>query len=221
MFAYPEKSRYGRPLPKTKIFEKTGATSSMRKLFAAQVEQVIWEHKLAPDTVNLATSGGVQEIQIMAVTLKTADLDFELLRGLDKAIAHPLFFELQHGNRRRLTAAFKRRHETVSDEWVVGDYFQSAWVSGKALRQPLPLALDLCTLYEAMLRTLMLRAKAGESLREQAERLARFRVAQVDMRQLEARLRREKSFAKKVDLERELRTFRKTWAFELASTTHI
>ncbi len=217
MFAYPSKALYGRVLPKTKIFEKAGVTSAQRKRFAAQWEKVVWEYKLAPDTVNLAEGEGVQEIQIMTVTLKTAESDFDLLRCLDNAIAHPLFFELIHGKRRRLVAAFKRSHETISDAGVVGEYFSSPWVSESTERKPLPLALNLRGLYEAMLRTLMLPAREGESLREQTERLARFQVAQREMRQLEAKLRHEKSFAKKVDLERELRSLRKAWSAELAA----
>ncbi|HLP42227.1 MAG TPA: DUF4391 domain-containing protein, partial [Fibrobacteria bacterium] len=118
----------------------------------------------------------------------------------------------------RTVAAFKRPHETVPGDWVVGDYFESPWGSANGARKPLPLALDLLGLYEAMLRTLMPPAREGESLREQVERLARFRVARSDIRRLEARLRREKSFLRKVDLERELRTLRKAWSEELAAS---
>lgn len=215
MFAYPEQARYGRPIPKSKIFEKSNAPSSLRKRFAAEVDKLVWEYKLAPDTVNLPERGGVLEIQVISVSLKTPRLDPDLLRCLDRTIPHPLFFEVTHAGRFRTVAAFKRPHEANAGDWVVGDYYQSPWRKALSSQAPLPLAIDLFGLYEAMLRALMMPAKTGESLREQAERLSKFRVAQGEIRKLEAKVKREKHFPRQVDLERELRTLRKAWSEEL------
>jgi hypothetical protein len=77
------------------------------------------------------------------------------------------------------------------------------------------LALDLYGLYESMLRSMLLPANPGESLRAQVNRMSAFRVAQGEMRNLTSRLRREKQFPRKVDLEREIRSLRKLWASEL------
>lgn len=215
MFAYPEKARYGRPIPKTKVFEKSGATSSIRKRFAAGIDKLVWEYKLSPETVNLPARDGMFEIQIISASLKSPDLDTDLLRVIDQAIPHPILFEVEHGDRVRTVAAYKRRHETSEGAWVVGEYFEGPKRPRSAARQPLPLALDLAGLYEALLRTFLLPARRGESLRDQVERLGRFRVAQGEMRTLESRIKREKQFARQVDLERELRTLRKAWHEEL------
>lgn len=215
MFAYPEKARYGMAIPKTKIFEKSDIPSSLRRLFAAQVDKLVWEYKLAPDTVNLPIGDGVLEIQVITASLKTPDFDPVLLRVLDKSIPHPVFFELQSDAKVRTWAAYKRPHETNSGEWVVGEYFASPRRSPDTQCPPLPLALDLDGLYASMLRSLMLPALPGESLRAHADRLLAFRIAQGEMRALTSRLRREKHFPRKVDLERELRNLRKTWKQEL------
>jgi hypothetical protein len=50
-------------------------------------------------------------------------------------------------------------------------------------RQPLPIALDLHSLYEQLLRSLLPQAaRPGESLPEQVERLTRLRSRQNDVR---------------------------------------
>lgn len=218
MFTYPEKARYGRVIPKTKIFEKAHVTSSMRKLFAAQVDKLVWEYKLAPDTVNLPEREGILEIQIIHVTLKSSNFDPTLLLALDRSIPHPVFFEIHYDGKTQIRAAYKRPHEAHSGECVVEEYFTSRWRSSKLPRSPLPLALDLFGLYETMLRTLMLPSQPGESLRDHVARMSAFRIAQGEMRTLSSRLRREKHFPRKVDLERELRTLRKAWKQELEAS---
>ncbi|HLP42440.1 MAG TPA: DUF4391 domain-containing protein, partial [Fibrobacteria bacterium] len=90
MFLYPEKAKYGRPIPKTKVFEKAEAAAPLRKRFAAEVDKLVWEYKLAPDTVNLPERDGILEIQVLSISLKTPQFDLDLLRCLDRAIAHPL-----------------------------------------------------------------------------------------------------------------------------------
>lgn len=215
MFAYPDKARYGRVIPKTKVFEKAGVVAAMRKLFATQVDKLVWEYKLAPDTLNLPEGDGVLEIQVIHVALKTPDCDPALLRILDRSIPHPVFFELHADGKARTCAAYKRPHETQAGEWVVGDYFSSQWGPHSGPRLPLPMALDLAGLYASMLRALMLPAQPGESLRAQVDRMHAFRIAQGEIRTLTSRLRREKHFPRKVDLERALRTLRKTWKQEL------
>jgi len=72
-----------------------------------------------------------------------------------------------------------------------------------------PVALDLGALYARMLRRLMPRPpREGETLREQAERMARIRALETKCRTLEARIRREKQFNRKVEINIRLHAVR-------------
>jgi len=71
LFAYPKQAEFGRVLPKNKIYEHSGANTRLKELFVAQVEQIVWRYKLAPETINLAAKPGVPEIQVFAIQLKT------------------------------------------------------------------------------------------------------------------------------------------------------
>ncbi|MOA16102.1 hypothetical protein D3C78_1362970 [compost metagenome] len=105
-----------------------------------------------------------------------------------------------------MVAAFKRRSQAEADKWVLDDYLRGPWLAEDAERQSLPIALDLQGLYEQLLRSLLPQAaRAGESLPEQLERLARLRGRQSEYQKLEARLHKEKQFNRKVVLNAQLR----------------
>ena len=79
LFDYPKNAAFGRVLPKNKIYEHGSVSSAVRQLFVRQVEQIVWQHKLAPETVNLKASKAVPEIQIFSITLKGDELKPEVL----------------------------------------------------------------------------------------------------------------------------------------------
>lgn len=92
--AYPKQAAFGRTLPKNKIYERSGANTRLKDLFVEQVEQIVWQYKLAPETINLAAKPEVPEIQVFAIQLKTPTLDFDVLRCIDGAVQFPIVFEL-------------------------------------------------------------------------------------------------------------------------------
>ena len=53
LFDYPKSAAFGRVLPKNKIYEHASPSTAVKDLFVRQVEQIVWQYKLAPETVNL------------------------------------------------------------------------------------------------------------------------------------------------------------------------
>lgn len=209
LFAWPKQAVVGRPLPKTKIYEHARPSAALRALFVAQVEQITWACKLAPESVNLPAKPGVPEIEVFHIVLKTPTLDTAVARCIDRAIPYPILFELSFAGQIQAMAAYKRPSEADPAQWVLSDYFATGWVPEAAPRAPLPMALDLTALYEQLLRALVpLRARPTESLRDQIDRLALLRKAQSAERTLSARMAREKQFSRKVEFNAQLRTIR-------------
>lgn len=226
LYDWPRAAAYGRVIPKNKIYAHAGANTALKDLFVREVDQIVWSHKLAPETVNLATTKQVAEIQVFRITARTATLDRDVLRAIDKAIPFPLIFEVIHGSRVRLAAAYKRPSEADSARWVVGDYFQGDWVPEDAARAPLPVALNMGALYERLLEPLVAGQTAklvsgmGEAPQTpfapaEAERPMSLeeRIAQAEaikaqtrtVERIKARLGREKQFNKRVAIHAELR----------------
>jgi hypothetical protein len=210
MFAYPEQAAYGRVLPKSRIYAHGSPSARVRALFVSQVNQITWRYKLSPETLRLASRSGVSEVEVFEIDLRTRELHEDVLRCIDKAIPFPIIFELAHGSRIKVVAAYKRPNESDSGKWVVGDYYASPWHAADAARDPLPVALDLGGLYEQMLRALVSQlARRGESLKDQLERLAGAKGLQNAYKKLEVKLRGEKQFNRKVEINAEMRSMKK------------
>ncbi|MBB5224347.1 hypothetical protein HNP73_004316 [Amaricoccus macauensis] len=226
LYDWPRAAAFGRVIPKTKIYEHAGANTGLKGLFVREVDQIVWSHKLAPETVNLAATKQVAEIQVFRITSRTATLDPAVLRAIDKAIPFPLFFEVAHGGRVKLAAAYKRPSEADSARWVVGDYFEGDWLPEDAARAPFPVALNMGALYERLLEPLVVGQTArlvpgmgeapqtpftpaeGERPVSLEARIAQAEGIKAQTREVErikARLGREKQFNKRVAINAELR----------------
>ena len=206
LFDYPKKAAFGRVLPKSKIYEHARPTSAIKELFVRQVEQISWQYKLAPETINIKGTMAVPEIQVFSIALRDGELKTEVLRCIDQAIPFPILFELKHDGKVKPTAAFKRSSEADATKWVVSEYFDGDWALGDTLRMPLPMVFDLEALYGHLLAPLMpYPARPGEGLQARVERMERIRIKQRELVRCEARMRKEKQFNRKVVINAELR----------------
>lgn len=209
-FEYPKAAAFGRVVPKSRIYEHAGVGTALRDLFVTQVDQIVWKYKLAPETMNLAATKAVSEIQVFGISLRTATLDEEVLRAIDRAIPFPLIFELSWSGKRKAVAAFKRPSDADSTKWVVSSYFATDWVPDDAPRRPLPIALNLGGLYDALITALMPKPAAkgeytGEDIQARVARMEAIRAKTREVDRIKARLAHEKQFNKRVAINAELR----------------
>jgi hypothetical protein len=89
LFSYPPQAAFGRPLPKNKLYEKSGANTRLKDLFVAQVDQIIWQYKLAPETINLPARPGVPEVQVFSIHLKTRSCTMTCCAALTARFSFP------------------------------------------------------------------------------------------------------------------------------------
>lgn len=207
--SYPRQAAFGRVLPKNKIYEHSGATPAVREMFVRQVEQIVWQYKLAPETINLASKPGVPELQIFTIQLKTPTLNHEVLRCIDGAVQFPIIFELTFEGRIQVVAAFKRPSESDNNRWVVSDYFSTQWMPNESARMAMPLALDLGVLYELLLKRLIpLPLRQNETLAELVRRVELLRLKENEVQKIISKLNKEKQFNRKVEINAQLRAIR-------------
>ncbi len=230
LYDWPRAAAFGRVIPKNKIYEHAGANTALRALFVREVDQIVWSCKLAPETVNLAATKQVAEIQVFRISARTARLDVQVLRAIDRAIPFPLIFELVHSGRVKLAAAYKRPSEADSARWVVGDHFEGDWMPEDAPRTPLPVALNMGALYERLLSPLVEREtvrlilapgsefaearqklstpttlKESPSLEERIVQAQAIKSQARKVKRFKERLAREKQFNKRVAINAKLR----------------
>lgn len=210
LIAYPRQAAFGRVVPKNKIYEHSGANTRLKDLFVEQVEQIVWQYKLAPETINLPARPGVPEIQIFSIQLKATELHEDVLRCIDGAVQFPILFELNQGQgeqaKTQVVAAYKRPSEADASRWVLSSYFTSNWIPAATTRTAMPLALDMAHLYAALLQGLLpLPARPQEALPDWVARIEQAASKRREVEKAQARLAREKQFNRKVEINAALR----------------
>ncbi|MBS0213575.1 MAG: DUF4391 domain-containing protein [Proteobacteria bacterium] len=206
LFTFPKSSAFGKVLPKAKLYEHGSVGTRLKGLFTEQVEQIVWQYKLAPETINLPASPGVPEIQVFSVRLRAPELHHDVLRGMDSAIAFPILFELNFEDRIQVVAAYKRPSEADASRWVRSDYFASEWLPTSSPRKAMPTALSLGNLYQQVLSALIaLPARPSESLPALVERASQVQALRHELHKVVSRLEKEKQFNRRVEINASVR----------------
>ena len=209
MFTYPSQALFDRVIPKSKTYAHAKPGKAVKALFVSSIGEIVWKYKLSPETINLPARHGVSEIQVFDLSLKTPDLHPSVLRTIDRAIPFPILFQLTHGDRIRFAASWKRPSEADAAKWVIEASYLTLWQAASDARPPLPVALDLASLYEQLIRRhLPLPPRPGEGLKEQVARILAIETKEKACQQLEGRQDREKQFNRKVELNGTLRSLR-------------
>ena len=136
-----------------------------------------------------------------------SELGVEVLSVIDKAIPYPIIFQLRYDDRTKSVAAYKRPAADGSGAWVIEEYFESEWTDHTAPVQSLPVALDIKSLYEQIIKIsfIDLLPRNGESLESLVERVRVLRKYQRELRVVEAKMNGEKQFNRKVELKAKVR----------------
>jgi hypothetical protein len=213
LYQYPEKALVNRTIPKTKFYEKASITKTVKEAFIGQIQNIIWAFKLSPETINLKATKDLLEIQVFNILLKTRDLDERVLLAIDKAIPHPIVFQLSFEDKIQVKLAYKRVNETDSGKWVIDQYFSSPWlIIGEThnTKTALPIALNLSNLYEQIIKELIhIKAKPLENIKQQTERCALATQKEKEIKQIEVKIRSEKQFKNKAILNNKLNNLKK------------
>ena len=206
LFAYPQAATVNRVIPKTRIYEHAKAGKKLRRLFVDQLDQIVWQYKLAPESINLDSTDVVKEIQIFQLRLRVKQYNEDILRAIDKAIPSPIIFELTYGHQHKTAVAYKRPNQTNRTKRIVSEYLGSQWKSGEPIRKPLPHALNLETLYTRMLDSLIPEGiGAGESIPVRIQNIEAIRAKQREAERIRAQLKQEKQFNKRIAINAKLR----------------
>lgn len=202
LFRWPAPAAFGRTVPKARVYEHGKVRTALREKFVDDIQRITWSYKLAESTVRLRGTAAVPEIQVFTVETKGADVSDDVLAAIDKSVHFPVIFEVASNDRVRTVAAQKSLSGKTP---AVGIYFTTDWQPVDALRHPLPNALDLPSLYEAILRALLpVDTRAGETVSDATDRLGRAQRLQRKISALETKLRNEPQLNRKIELRRQI-----------------
>ncbi len=205
VYNFPASAEFGRNIPKNKIYGHT-TSHKVEKLFVKEIEKIIWSYKLSPTTVNRLPSDDVQEIQILTIALRTGELSLDILQTIDESIPSPILFELRYNGKIRYIASYKRPSESNKEKMLISNYhFQSKWQLDTAPCTELPVTLNMKTLYQSLLISLSpLPLRHSEKPDDLVTRIDNLHVKEREAEGLRNRIKKEKQFNRKVELNRTL-----------------
>ncbi|HDM8259651.1 TPA: DUF4391 domain-containing protein [Proteus mirabilis] len=214
---FPDNAKFGRVVPKNKIYEHSAASTGLKSLFVEQVDQILWAYKLSPSTLNIPQTSEVSEIQVFSVKLKGDSIDDSVLKAIDLAIPFPIIFEVwgPSGEQGYYAACHKRKAENDQSKWVCSRYLYSeTFYLGNTSIEPsevlgLPTAIDMEELYQKLLaRLLPIPKRTAESIEEVIERLMAIQALEKQISQYKKKVHAEKQFNRKVELNKQLKNLK-------------
>ena len=209
LYEYPLSTRFGRVIPKSRIYEYSRANTQLQKKFVQEIEGINWAYKLSPDTLNIEANGDVKEIQVISIKLYSNQISEETLKAIDNAIPFPIIYELSFLDKIQTVASYKRLSEADPTKWVLGDYFWTGWLPMTTIRNQLPTAIDMSVLYEKILKSLLpINAREAEPLKDHVNRISQVDIKQKEIARLQTRIKKEKQFNRKVELNKQLKNLR-------------
>ena len=211
LYKFPQQAKVDRLIPKNKFYEQGKANTKIEQLFVNQVENIRWAYKLASSTIHLQDQEDLKEIQIFRVKSRVEDLDVSILSFIDKLILTPIIFEVVYQDKVKVVASYKRLNQADKSKAVIGQYYASEWLEDHN-RAELPLYLKLSDLYEHFIEQLLPLAVSGEqhqdresiSLEIKLQKAQQLEGLLKQFDQLKAKLRNEKQFNRRVELNKQL-----------------
>lgn len=213
LYKFPPQAKVDRLIPKNKFYEQGKANSKIEQLFVDQVENIRWAYKLSASTINLQDQEDLKEIQIFRVKSRVEDLDVSILSFIDKLILTPIIFEVVYQDKVKVIATYKRLNQADKTKAVIGQYYASDWLDRED-RTELPIYLKLADLYEHFIEQLLPIASSTDenndaesiSIEDKLQKAQKLGSFQKQLDKLKSKLRAEKQFNRKVELNKKIQT---------------
>lgn len=191
MFGLPSETEVYKFLAKNAIYRKFGFTAAQKTSFDEDIKKISIIHEISDNTLHLSGSDE-NEFFILEIQLKHKDYDQKNIERLTKLIDRNLLFALTYEDQ-VCFAVFK----TV--------LHQSEWQNAEDVKLTLN-GYDYDTIWENTIRSVIgIAEKTGETLEKQIETKIEDGNILKEIEKLKAKLRKEKQFNRKVEINEEIR----------------
>ena len=121
---FPEHARVGRIVAKENFYGNIDTAT--RNLFQEEITRIVWEYKLAPETINLPAKKW-PEMEVFRIVLKNHEISEKVLRTIDSAVPYPILFMIEKGANRKAAICYKEQGQKNENVAKVDTYFYTEW----------------------------------------------------------------------------------------------
>lgn len=127
MISYPAATIVGKPVPKNAFYKHLELNTRLRTLFVEEVERILWKAKYTPSSLNVEDGTTVHEIVFFEVVLKGKEVSDEIFLTIDKQMPRHVVFVLFHENSCRLLLNYKDWADKEKGTFNIVKTFRTSW----------------------------------------------------------------------------------------------
>lgn len=188
MIELPNSCYVNKPLPKKLFYEKVGVSSGVKDEFVNLVDKMIWLYKLSPDTIGITKTEKIIEIQIFQINVKEKKIPFSVIKTITKGVQYKILFIIKY-----------------NDEYCysikVDDIYYSDWNENIKFDFN---AINLEIVYENIVKTIIKEQESSKKFDEIIDNKNVLSNLDKRINQLRQKVKNEKQFNKKTELNIEL-----------------
>ena len=205
---FPAHARVGKIVAKENFYGNID--NSTKNLFQDEIARIIWEYKLAPETINLSAKNW-QEIEVFRIMLKNSSISEKILKTIDSVIPYPILFLVESGSLEKAIICFKEQNQKDENFAKVDTYFATGW-NDKRLENIKIDGLNIDAVFNNFVRQVAgnklsrdaeKSSQSPSSIKEDIEKLKEREKIQKQIDVLTRRIKLEPSIGKKQELAEE------------------
>lgn len=188
MFELPKDCYVNKFLPKKIFYDKVGVSSSIKDEFINLVDRITWLYKLSPDTIGIPKTELIEEIQIFQIDVKDKKIPLSVIKTIIKGVQYKVLFLIKYNN--------DYCYSIKAD-----DIFFSEWDDEITFEFN---AINLEIVYENIVKAIIKEEKNSKQFEEIIQEKNEKMDLEKKINQLKQKIKNEKQFNKKVELNKEL-----------------
>ncbi|MDM8232565.1 DUF4391 domain-containing protein [Phocaeicola barnesiae] len=209
ILSFPTSTIVSKPVPKNAFYGRSD-DSSLREFLTREFEGIVWLYKLAPATLNVEDGEYVHEIDLFYCRMKENEYSIKPFCAMDELLPRHTVFLIEYGGKFDLLM----HHKEIS--FVHGE---QKWKCGVSeLKRDIRIEVNTLNIqgqsmdavYNGLLSQISgLSASTREEYKEQVDVRKQIESIQKQIMTLQKRIKAEKQFNRKMELNTEVRQLRK------------
>lgn len=194
MIELPKECIVDKFIPKKIFYEKVSLSSNLKQEFVDKLDKIYWKYKISEDTLNISKTENVEEIEIFELTLKEKVNCQNIIKVITKNIPYIILFEICYKD--EVQYAIKHNDDIYFTNWNEKIEFNFN-------------GIDLNAVYENIIRSVTNISEQNNNIDEELEKGKKLKEVQKEIERLENKMKSEKQFNKKVELNKNILELKK------------
>ena len=189
----PETALVNKFIAKTRFYEKASLSSKLQNEFINKIQKITWKYKLAENTIGISKTDNVTEIQVFEIELKEQIIPKNILKVIDKAIPYQILYQFVYKDNIAYGITLKENN-------IGQNYYFSEW-NEKIIFDFT--GIDLEKVYQKLIKAFI-----PDDVKNQGDFDAivdadsRIKSLKKEILTLERKIKKEKQFNRKVELNK-------------------